>query len=133
MPEPVMTLSKVAASLRLNVSAALLVTETVPSVPEVEPAPTWTVPEEIVKMPEKEFVPSMMRVFEPAPAVLVKPVPPLISRTFLSVPDCRLSAPVPEPTGSKALPMEYWVRFVPKLSVPPLSVRVLFTVPEVAV
>ena len=29
--------------------------------------------------------------------------------------------------------MEFWVRFVPRLSVPPLSVRVLFTVPELAV
>ena len=86
VPEPVMTFEKVAASLRLNVSAALLVTETVPSVPVVEPAPTWTVPEEIVKMPEKEFVPSMMRVFEPAPADLVKPAPLLISPTLRSVP-----------------------------------------------
>ena len=125
-----MTLAKVAASLRLNLSAALLVTETVPSVPVVEPTPTvpeptWTVPNVIVKTPEKSLVPSMTRVLVPEPAVFSKPAPPLISRTFLSVPERRLSAPVPEPTRSKEVPMAK----PPRSSVPPLRVRVLLTVP----
>ena len=125
VPEPVMTFEKLAALLRLKVRAPLLVTETVPRVPEVEPAPTWTVPEEIVKAPEKDLVPSMTRVFVPAPAVLAKPPPLLIWLTFLRVPDCRLSVPMRAPATPIALS--------DMSNVPPLSVRVLFTVPKVLV
>ena len=125
VPDPVMTFEKVAVSLRLKLSAELLVIEAVPRVPEVEPAPTWTVPEEIVKTPEKEFVPSTMRVFVPAPAVLVNPFPLLIWLTFLSVPDWRLSVPMSAVDDPIVL--------LDMSKVPPSRVTVLFTVPEVLV
>ena len=125
VPDPVMTFEKVAASVRLNVRAALLTTEAVPSVPEVEPAPTWTVPDEIVNTPEKELVPSTMRVFVPAPAVLAKPPPALIWLTFLRVPDWRLSVPIRVPVAPIVL--------LDMSKVPPFRVTVLFTVPEVLV
>ena len=127
MPE--IALAKVAALLRLKTSAALFVMAEVPKVPVVEPAPTWTVPEAMVKVPEKEFVPSMISVFEPEPSDLLKAAPLLICRTFLSVPDCRFRAPVPEPTDSVEVPMAK----PPMSSVPPFRVIVLFTTPSVLV
>ncbi len=43
-PVPLMALGTVSVSVRLNTSAPLSVTGPVPSVPEVLPSPTWTVP-----------------------------------------------------------------------------------------
>ena len=50
-PVPEISLETVKASDRLNCSVALLTTAPVPSVPAVPPAPTLSVPAEIVVVP----------------------------------------------------------------------------------
>ena len=107
-------------------SAALLMTDVVPSVPVVEPVPTWTVPAEMVKLPEKELMPSRMSVLLPetTPAVFAKPRPPLISPTLRSVPERRLKVLI----GRAPAPMTKPLRFSEALS----SVRVDVTEPEPA-
>ena len=91
----------------------------------MEPAPTWTVPAEMVNAPEKALSPSMIRVLSPEPAVFAKPVPLLIWPTLRKVPERRLSEPVPLPTETVSLPMSN----PPRSSVPPLRSSVVFSVP----
>ena len=126
VPVPEIALATAYAFERLMTSAALLMTDVVPSVPVVEPVPTWTVPAEMVKLPEKELMPSRISVLlaETTPADFVKPRPPLISPTLRSVPERRLKVLI----GRAAAPMTKPLRFSEALS----RVSVEVTEPEPA-
>ena len=117
--------------------AALLTMGPEPRVPVVEPVPTWSVPAAMVNWPLKPLLPSRMSV----PAVVFeKAPPPLISVTFLSVPDSRsmlligrVSVPIVNPFRSSVALLSLRVEVTEAKPLPmPLAIELrTSTVPPV--